>query len=81
MTADVNNLPKAQSITSHITSHNMRMVIDGNVVEYGPRVADKDPADGIETTYVPIWYVQQALNRIGIQSEWNGTNLKLGAAE
>lgn len=31
-----------------------------------------DPSAGRPTTYMPIWYVQQLLNRVGLTNTWNG---------
>ncbi|MFD1675379.1 putative Ig domain-containing protein [Alicyclobacillus fodiniaquatilis] len=35
--------------------------------------AKVDPSTNKLTTYMPIWYVEQVLNRVGLQSNWNGT--------
>lgn len=32
------------------------------------------------TTYMPIWYVQQVLRRIGVQNTWNGQEWDISAA-
>ena len=32
----------------------------------------KDPASGVMTTYMPIWYLMQVLKQQGITSSWNG---------
>jgi hypothetical protein len=48
--------------------------VNGHVVErHVPTLVRKDPKSGVETTFMPIWYVQQLLNRVGIRSDvWNG---------
>lgn len=38
---------------------------------------DKASQSSQLTTYMPIWYVMQALNRLGITSTWNGTSWNL----
>ncbi|MFX4300664.1 hypothetical protein ACOJUR_00025 [Alicyclobacillus tolerans] len=38
-----------------------------------PRLTAIDPASGKPTTYVPEYYVMEALAKAGIQSTWNGT--------
>lgn len=39
-----------------------------------PYLAAPDPADNIETSYFPVYYAELALQRLGIQSNWNGTD-------
>lgn len=51
--------------------------LNGTVVARVAGVAHVDPASKVETMFMPIWYVQQALNRVGIKSDWNGTDWKL----
>lgn len=43
--------------------------IVGNVL----KVVAIDPASGQKTTFIPIWYIQQALRAIDLDSTWNGT--------
>ncbi|MCY0887464.1 MAG: hypothetical protein OWQ59_03310, partial [Alicyclobacillaceae bacterium] len=35
----------------------------------------KDPWGGANTTWVPIYYLQQTLKQVGFQTTWNGTDL------
>ena len=56
---------------------NMNIVVDGRLVQNVSGITYVDPASGKPTTYMPIWYVMQVLNRIGIRSNWNGTNWDL----
>ncbi|WAH36560.1 peptidoglycan-binding protein [Alicyclobacillus dauci] len=37
------------------------------------KIVTKDPASHQNTTYVPIWFIQQALKAVELQSTWNGT--------
>lgn len=67
---DLSNLPASQSLNKN----NMAMSINGSIVEYGPRRVVNDPAGGTLTTYVPVYYIEQTLNRLGITSSWDGTN-------
>jgi len=34
--------------------------------------------NGVETTYMPIWYVMQVLRSAGVTSSWNGVDWRLG---
>lgn len=57
--------------------------VNGQVVESEiPTIVANDPtSDGNMTTYMPIWYVQQLLNNVGITTDtWNGTTWTLGTA-
>ncbi|WP_029421785.1 hypothetical protein [Alicyclobacillus macrosporangiidus] len=55
----------------------MSISINGTVVQTAPKLVAKDPASGQDTTFIPIWYLFQALNRLGITSTWDGTNWRL----
>lgn len=61
----------------HPGSGNMNIIIDGTLVQNVSGITYIDPASHTPTTYMPIWYVMQALNRMGIRSNWNGTNWDL----
>jgi hypothetical protein len=67
---DMTNLPAHQTITAN----KMAIGINGTVVKYAPRIVLRDPAGGTLTTYAPIWYLEDVLNRLGIQSRWDGKN-------
>ncbi|MCI0184883.1 hypothetical protein MM817_03180 [Acidibacillus sp. S0AB] len=57
--------------------------MNGQLVEYEiPTMVANDPtSDGNSTTYMPIWYVQQLLNNVGITTDtWNGTTWTIGTA-
>ena len=44
-----------------------------NVATHIDIVQTKDPASGVVTTFMPIWYVQQILNAMGFGTDtWNG---------
>ncbi|UOF92421.1 hypothetical protein LSG31_09815 [Fodinisporobacter ferrooxydans] len=74
---DLSNLPNSQSLSED--SDLLAIAINGTTVEYAPRIVAHDPyADG-DTTYVPIYYVMQALNRIGVSSDWDGTNWRMSS--
>lgn len=36
------------------------------------RVVNTDPYSGLDTTYMPIWYIQQILRSFQIENSWNG---------
>jgi hypothetical protein len=46
--------------------------LNGTLVQNVNTVAATDPSTNRQTTYMPIWYVQQILNRVGLTSTWNG---------
>lgn len=54
-------------------SGNMSICIDGTLVQNVSGISYLDPASQQPTTYMPIWYVIQALNRMGMRSNWDGT--------
>lgn len=51
---------------------NMQIEINGTVVENVTGQVATDPAHGNMTSYMPIYWVFQALQRMGISSNWNG---------
>jgi hypothetical protein len=67
---DVANPPSVQATNSA----KMAIALNGTVVAYAPRLVAPDPYSGVETTYVPIYYVMQVMKRVGITPTWNGTN-------
>ncbi|WP_067617943.1 hypothetical protein [Alicyclobacillus acidiphilus] len=44
--------------------------LDGKVVEKVPTMTAIDPTSKKKTTYMPIWYVMQALDRAKVTSNW-----------
>jgi mRNA-degrading endonuclease RelE of RelBE toxin-antitoxin system len=44
--------------------------LNGTLVQrFNPRIA-KDPISGASTIYIPIWYFQQVLKHVGLNSSW-----------
>ncbi|GMA51787.1 hypothetical protein GCM10025857_31440 [Alicyclobacillus contaminans] len=39
----------------------------------------RDPASNSNTTFVPIWYIQQTLQSMGLQNTWDGTTWNVKA--
>jgi hypothetical protein len=61
-----------------VGSGNVTITLNGTPIQKVNSVAAVDPASGVQTTYLPIWYLGQVLSRLGITYDWNGTvwNLK-----
>ncbi|MCL6443197.1 MAG: hypothetical protein K6T83_07050 [Alicyclobacillus sp.] len=51
--------------------------IAGTTVQYAPEVVAKDPASGVATAYVPIYYLNKVLQRLGFTTGYNGTTWSL----
>lgn len=47
--------------------------VNGKLVRRMTVIGSKDPETTRRTTYMPIWYVMQVLNHVGLTSKWNGT--------
>ena len=47
--------------------------VNGKIIRNVNGFYAKDPQTGVETTYMPIWYVMQVLKTLDITSSWNGT--------
>ncbi|GMA66129.1 hypothetical protein [Alicyclobacillus fastidiosus] len=67
---DLTDLPKAEQAESgRIAIH-----ISNKTVEYAPRIVALDPYSHVQTTYVPVSYIEKVLTRAGFHSTWNGTD-------
>jgi len=55
-----------------LNSSEVSMEINGIPVEVAPRFAHRDVSGHAVTSYIPIWYLMQVLQRMGIASTWNG---------
>lgn len=51
--------------------------INGKLMHKVDGIAADDPTTGKPTMFIPIWYTQQLLQRVGISSPWDGTTWKL----
>lgn len=67
ITPDLSNLPGGAQSSDTIS-------LNGVVVERDAAIAYPDPSTNQPTTFVPIWYLMQVLNRIHAASDWNGTD-------
>lgn len=66
--SSVNLFIKSRSGTVNIT-------LNGKLVEQNvPRAVAVDPDSGSATTYVPIWYIQQLLNVLGVTNTWDSSS-------
>lgn len=51
--------------------------VDGKLVKRVNDVSVTDPSSTKATTYMPIWYLTEILNRLGVGATWNGQSLSL----
>jgi len=51
--------------------------LNGNVVEHLKGMQYPDPYSHVMTEFMPIWYVMNTLDRIGVKSTWNGSQWTL----
>ena len=58
-------------------ANQMAISINGVTVQTAPKVVALDPASGQQTTFIPIYYLSQVLNRLSVTSTWDGTNWRL----
>jgi hypothetical protein len=61
------------------SSSGKAIILNGVVVEHAPAIITKDPSSSADTTYMPIWYLQQVLKRLDIQYTWDGTTWAMTA--
>ena len=71
----LSNGKSAPSLSINGKTGNTTIVVNGNTVEQNVSIIQaKDPASGVVTTFMPIWYVQQILNAMGFgMDSWNGS--------
>lgn len=68
-------IPLAAASTYPLTVKHF--IFNGKLISSPEGIAAKDPSTNKNTTYVPVYYVMQALRSINIQSHWNGTDWDL----
>jgi uncharacterized protein YvpB len=52
----------------------IRIYLNGTLIQNSPGIVKNDPYSGAPTTFVPIWYIMKILNRMNVESDWDGTN-------
>lgn len=78
MTATVNSLPTNAQAATHYTLNQKVIRFNGQEVSSPYGLAARDPNSGQFTTYMPIYYVMQAVQHaLNIQNSWDGTSWKL----
>jgi hypothetical protein len=55
----------------------MDIVENGQTISYAPQIKYHDAGTTTLTTYVPIYYIQQALEDFGTTATWNGSALNV----
>lgn len=61
----------------HPSGGDIAILLGGTLVQRVTGLQAADPATGQRTTFLPIWYVMQALSRIDIHSRWDGSTWRL----
>ncbi|GMA56332.1 glycosyl hydrolase family 18 (putative chitinase) [Alicyclobacillus sacchari] len=70
------SVPNPQSIDWDnlvIGSGKVALYVNGRLVSMVNPIVAIDPNSGKPTTYIPVWYVMQMLQRAGIACAWNGS--------
>lgn len=65
-------VPAMAATDSGVSMAATHIQLDGKTVFSPKHVIAKDPMSGVETTWVPIYYLQQTLKKVGFQTSWNG---------
>jgi hypothetical protein len=64
--------------TRQLKANEMAFIVNGTQYQVAPKLVRKDPASGVQTTYVPVYYVNQFLqNHFAVQGNWDGQNWTL----
>lgn len=75
LAAGLSSAPAMAASQSAYTMAATHINLNGQNVSNPEHVVAKDPWSGSNTTWVPIYYLQQALKKVGFQTTWNGTDL------
>jgi len=75
LTAPANITPNLDNPSTGVSQ--MDITINGTLVQTAPKMVAVDPSSGKNTTFIPIWYLGQVLNRLSVTSTWDGTNWRL----
>ena len=75
LVAGLGTAPVMAATQSGYTMVATHIHLNGQTVSNPQHVVAKDPWSGTNTTWVPIYYLQQALKHVGFQTTWNGTDL------
>jgi hypothetical protein len=51
--------------------------VNGHLVQKVNEIVAEDPNSGQQTTYIPAWYVMKVLNRLHVNSGWDGAVWKI----
>lgn len=54
--------------------------LNGKLIERVPAMTKMDPTSKHNTTYMPIWYVQQALDRAHITNTWDSKSWRISSS-
>lgn len=68
---------KVDMTNVQIGTGKLQIEINGTLVKRVDGIANPDPASNEMTTYMPIFYMQGVLERLGIHKTWDGTNWKM----
>jgi hypothetical protein len=60
--------------TTSIAMKDTHIYFNGKNIYNPEHVVAKDPWSGVETAWVPMSFVQQALKQVGFETTWNGTS-------
>lgn len=73
--------PNQPSMTLNSSSGPVRIVINQKTFDaHVNKVVTMDPSSGKNTTFIPIWYIQQTLKSLGLISNWDGTIWNVNAS-
>ncbi|MCL6636775.1 MAG: hypothetical protein K6T26_02395 [Alicyclobacillus sp.] len=53
---------------------NVAIYINGTLVKRINSLVAADPASGVPTVYIPVWYAMRVFDRLHVQSAWDGTH-------
>lgn len=79
LTVPSGDVQRKASLQGSPPNGDIRIELNGSSVEFAPCLAHRDFSGQGMTSYVPIWFLMQVLDRIGVTSTWDGTTWSLTA--
>ncbi|GEO27490.1 hypothetical protein Alches_25920 [Alicyclobacillus hesperidum subsp. aegles] len=71
------SLPVTANAAAYYTYYPTAVSINGSVLSTPGHIAEKDPFGGAKaavTSFLPIWYIDEALGKLNVKVSWDGVN-------
>lgn len=70
-------MPVIAHATTQVTYEPTNISVTGHAATHPEHVVAHDPWSGKPTSWIPLYYLQEALKSMGVQTTWNGSTLNV----